>query len=63
MINWTIDLGQIFLGSLITVIGYFIKRELSRFDKRLDSHDTILQKLIGDTQRLIGIVGVQNKTN
>ena len=56
MITWHIDLGQLIIGILIGVVGFFVKLELNNFNFRLNRHDSILQTLISDTQRLIGIV-------
>lgn len=56
MLNFTIDLGQIILITLVAIIGYFVQRTLESFEARLDKHDDILLKLVGDVQRLIGTV-------
>ncbi len=53
-----IDLGQIIIASILTslaVIGYLIKREVGNFAQRLDKHEDIILRLVGDVQRLIGI--------
>ena len=57
MIQWQIDIGQIiisFLLLLLAMVAWFIKREIDSFGRRLDNHDNILLKLVGDVQRLIG---------
>lgn len=54
MFTSTVDLGQILLGCLLGIIGYFIKRELSMIHKRLDKHDNIILNLFGSVNRLIG---------
>jgi hypothetical protein len=50
-----VDLGQIIIAVLIATVGYFLKKEVTTFGIRLDRHDAILIKLVGDVQRLIGI--------
>ena len=42
------------IAFLIAVVGFFIRKEISVFSARLDKHDDILIKLVGDVQRLIG---------
>jgi hypothetical protein len=54
MISFNVDLGQIIIGSLICIVGYFLKREINTFANRLDNHDKSIIKLVGDVQRLIG---------
>lgn len=58
MVNTSIDLGQLIIAILITLVGFFIKRELNTFTKRLDIHDSILRKLITDTATVIGVLGL-----
>ena len=57
MFTLNVDLGQIIISALIGIIGWFIKRTIDSFGKRLDKHDEILIGLVGDVQRLIGQVG------
>ena len=54
MIEMHIDLGQIILGTLITIVGWFVKREIMRTSIKLDKHELIIQKLVGDIQFVIG---------
>jgi len=56
-LQWNIDLGQILLlvvGGLLAVVGWFTKKEITSFGRRLDSHDTAIIQLTGNVQRLIG---------
>lgn len=39
---------------LIAIIGYFVKRTIDDFSRKLESHDTIIFTLTGQVQRLIG---------
>jgi uncharacterized protein YoxC len=48
---------------LIAIIGYFVKRTIDQFSSRLDSHDSMLLKLVGDVQRLVGRTESWNGTN
>lgn len=57
MIDSYINLGQVVISVLllfITVIGYFIKKDIESFGKRLDKHDEMLFNLAGSVQRLMG---------
>ena len=59
--TWQVDLGQLLTIVIVGIISFFLKRELNRFDFRLDKHDNVLERLIGDTQRLIGEVGLMQR--
>jgi len=57
MISPSLDLGQIIISIfllLITIVGWFIKRDISEFGKRLDRHDIILFELTATMNRLLG---------
>lgn len=57
MISPSIDLGQLIVAlllSILTLLGWFIKKEITNFGKRIDRHDEILFNLTGTVQRLIG---------
>ena len=51
-----IDLGQVILAGLISIIGWFIRRELTSLTSRLDKHDGILIKMVENIGELKGIV-------
>lgn len=56
-LNVDLNVIKILLGLiafLIGIVGYFVKKEISNFGKRIDNHDGILFKLAGEVQRLIG---------
>ena len=56
--KWSIDLGQLIVSAgilLVAVIIWFVKKEINSFAFRLDKHDTIIQQLVGDVQKLIGM--------
>lgn len=59
MINSNIDLGQIIIACLITIVGFFVKRELNHFTKKLETHDTMLNDLLREVNQLIGYVGMR----
>jgi len=42
MFTNTIDLGQIITAILVSIVGFFMKREINTIGKRLDKHDDIL---------------------
>jgi len=56
MFTPSIDLGQLVLGTLIAVIGWFVKKELNSLTARLDRHDNILIKLVSELGELKGLV-------
>jgi hypothetical protein len=39
---------------LIAIVGWFIRKDITNFGERLDRHDDILLRLVGDVSRLIG---------
>ncbi len=55
MFDSRVDLGQILLMTAVTIIGYFIKNEISTLTKRLDKHDGLILNLVRDVQLLIGM--------
>lgn len=42
------------LVGLLCIIGWFIKKDIGEFGRRLDKHDDILLKLVSDVSRLLG---------
>ncbi len=56
MFTPNVDLGQILLGVLIAIIGWFIKREIVTLSNRLDKHDDILLNLVSELGEVKGIV-------
>lgn len=49
-----VDLGQIIIATLIAVVGFFIRKEITTIARRIDRHEDILFRLGGNVQRLIG---------
>lgn len=58
-----VDLGQVIIMAMMGTIGFFVKRTIDDFSKRLDKHDSQLFKLVGDVQRLIGRSELKFATN
>ena len=61
MLMMHIDLGQILIAALVSVIGFLIKRSvkeftdrLDRFAVRLDRHEEVIAELGKNLQRVIG---------
>jgi len=57
MITPNIDTGQIIISVLlvlITIVGWFIKRDITSFGHRLDKHDEMLYKLARELSQLMG---------
>lgn len=50
------DLGQAIIAILISIVGYFVKKTIDKFDGRLDKHEDILFKMSGDVQLLKGML-------
>lgn len=59
--NPSIDLGQLIVATLLTIIGYFVKKELSTLTRRLDQHEQRIFNLVGDVQKLIGVVEISRR--
>ena len=55
MFSFHFDLGQVIIASMLAIIGWFIKKEITIMGTRLDKHDDMFLKLVGDVQRLIGM--------
>lgn len=56
-----IDLGQIIIGGMIGIIGWFIKREITRTANKLDAHERVIQMLVGDVQYIVGSLGLKRR--
>jgi hypothetical protein len=65
MVDFQINLGQIAVGTLVAIVGWFLKREIvglhTRADKleetvaeRVDKVEDTIFKLSGEVQKLIG---------
>ena len=55
MLNIAVQIATPILLILISIIAWFIKKEITTFGARLDRHETIILSLVGDVQRLIGM--------
>lgn len=56
-LNVDLNAIKILLGviaTLIAIVGWFIKKEISSFANRIDKHDERFTELAGIVQRLIG---------
>jgi len=59
-----IDLGQVIiigLGSLITIIAWFTKNELTSFGSRLDKHQEILFSMNQTLSTVVGRVEILDR--
>jgi len=63
MFTLHIDLGQVLLGGMIGIVGYFVKRMIDSFGSRLDKHENILFELSGQIQKVIGYSTGYNEAN
>lgn len=51
-----IDIGQLIIAILMTVIGWSINRTINNFEKRLASHDRYILKILNRLTLLDGKV-------
>lgn len=56
-----IDLGQIITGILIGIVGFFVKKTIDNFERRIDKHEDILFRMNGDLQAIIGHMGIERR--
>ena len=63
MISPNIDLGQLIIAGLIGGFGWFIKREITRTSIKLDDHEVIIRKLVGDIQFLFGNAKIDRRAS
>lgn len=54
MVSSNIDVGQLLIAGLIGVVGWFVNRTISRFERRLDNHDKIILRLLNYYTALTG---------
>lgn len=52
----TVQLGQLAIMLVVTIIGFFVKKEIHTFAKRLDAHDILLMQLVKDVSFVVGIL-------
>ena len=55
----TIDVGQLIITSAIATIGYFVKKELTGINSRLDGHDGKILDLVRQVGILLGAVNAR----
>lgn len=56
--NLHVDLGQLFIIVCMSVIGFFLKKEIATFGKRLDRHELVLFDMNGSLTKAIGAVEI-----
>lgn len=54
----SVDLGQLIIGSLVAIVGWFIKKEIATFGGRLDRHEDTILKLAQNVSTVTGQVGI-----
>lgn len=54
MFSLNVDLGQVIIATLIAVLGYFFKKTIDDFSKRLDKHDALIYNLSMAVSQLLG---------
>lgn len=61
MISNNVDLGQLIIGALITIVGWFSINTINDFKKQLEKHQTILMDLVRDVQLIKGYYGIDRR--
>ena len=61
MFTFHVDLGQVIISILIAIVGWFVKRTIDRFDKRIDNHENVLFNMNGDLQLIVGQLGIERR--
>jgi PII-like signaling protein len=59
-----IDLGQLVIAillSMIGIVGWFIKREITTFSRRLDMHEERFLQLSNQLSVVMGQIGIISK--
>jgi hypothetical protein len=52
--TFNLDLGQVIISTLIVIVGWFVRREITQVGVRLDRHETTIAELVGKVQNVIG---------
>ena len=55
------NIGLLILSLVLSVIGWFIKRELSGISQRLENHDAQILALTGSVSELVGAFSIASK--
>lgn len=58
MFTLNVDLGQILIGCLIAIVGWFIKKEIVTFGRRLDKHEDTILRMVQQVSVVTGQVGI-----
>ena len=61
MLTYSLDLGQLVIALLLTcvsIIAWFIKKELSGFGTRLDKHESVINNMTSNLATVVGQVSV-----
>lgn len=61
MFTFQVDLGQVLLGMMMGIIGWFIKRTLDQFDKKIEKHELVIFRMANDLQYIIGSIGLDRR--
>lgn len=62
MFTFHVDLGQIIIAGLIGLVGWFVKRTVDNFDRRIEIHERTLYMMNGDIQNIKGSLGLTKRT-
>ncbi len=60
-VSANIDFGQMLIATLIAIVGWFIKKEITDFGKRLDKHEDVIFNMTQTISTVLGQVGILNK--
>jgi hypothetical protein len=54
----TLEIGQIFVGVMIGIVGWFIKKEINNLGLRLDNHEAMIIDITKELAKVVGEVGI-----
>lgn len=61
MFSVNLDLGQLLIAVLLaslTIVAWFIKKEITNFGKRLDKHEAVITDMTSTLSRVVGEVSI-----
>lgn len=60
MFSFQVDLGQLLIVGAMGIIGWFVKKELTTINERLDGHDERIFTMMGQLQNLVGALSARS---
>ena len=63
MFTFHVDLGQLIIASLTGIVGWFVKKKIESYDKRIEKHENLFFRMNGDLQSIIGFLGIERRNH